>query len=295
MEFWRRDVRLPNFPVGQTIPRILHQHFLGGDAAIPDHIRVIRDALREANPGWTYSFWDNPRAEAWITDMYGRDVLDRYLRIRPEYYAARSDLLRYLNLYALGGVYLDIKSTCDRTLNEAILPEDKFLIFNFSLAEQEMRQPLPELAAFPNQEYVQWVMGTVKGHPYLRAVIERVLANIDSYCPRRHSVGGLATRRLTGPVPFSLEIEAIRDRYPHSGPMFSQDRGFVYSALSDNLDHRDLFGESQTHYAELRAPIVLLSPLARFSLMAREALSKIPIARFLARRARTLLRGARVK
>jgi hypothetical protein len=254
--------------MGESIPRILHQHFLAGEAAMPQAVRSVRDALRDANQSWEYSFWDAHRAEAFIRDTYGDAILSRYLRIRPEYYAARSDLLRYLTLYVQGGVYLDIKSTCDRPLDDAIRPDDKYLLLNYPHMMKEARterfdgflkSSLPEIAHLTNGEYVQWVIVTVPGHPFLRAVIMRVLASIDDYSPLRYGTACGGTLRLSGPVPYSLEIEAIRDRHPHTGPMSASDRGFHYSGLGGSLmQHRQVFGTQSYH--DLEIPIIDVSP-----------------------------------
>jgi hypothetical protein len=255
---------IPAVSMGDRIPRILHQHFLLGDEAIPQPVRSVRDALRAANSSWEYSFWDAPRAEAFIRETYGESVLSRYLSLRPEYYAARSDLLRYLALYVQGGVYLDIKSTCDRPLDQALRPDDKYLLLNFPKMMDGARSPhvddflkygVPEISHLPNGEYVQWVIVTVPGHPFLRAVIERVLANIDSYSPLRYGVASGGTLRVTGPIAYSLEIESIRDLHPHSGPMSAADRGFRYSGLEDSLmQHRQVFGRNCYH--DLEIPMV---------------------------------------
>ncbi|NHA15351.1 glycosyltransferase family 32 protein [Thioalkalivibrio sp. XN279] len=280
--------------MGGSIPRILHQHFLIGEAAIPAPVRAVRDALRAANPHWIYSFWDSPRAEAFIGETYGSEILSRYRRIRPEYYAARSDLLRYLALYAQGGVYLDIKSTCDRPLDSAIRPEDRFLLLHFPHMMAGSRTPsanaflrsfLPEVAHLPNGEFAQWVIVTVPGHPYLRAVIDRVLQNIDSYSPFRLGMAGGGTLRLTGPIAYSLEIDAIRDCHPHSGPMSANERGFVYSGLDQGVDHRKVFGRG-VHYGDLRGPIIETSRGIDLLARAIPALTKIPLVASIGRRLR---------
>lgn len=259
--------RLPVVPMGAAVPRILHQNFLAGEAAIPAPMRAVRDALRAANPGWADRFWDAPLAEAFIAEVYGPDVLNRYCRIGPDYYAARSDLLRYLALYRQGGVYLDIKSTCDRPLDTAIRPGDRFLLMHYPHlmqgartpeADEGLRRNLREIAHLPHGEYVQWVIACVPGHPYLRAVIAQVLANIDAYSPLRFGVGGAGTVRLTGPVAYTLTIEPIRDAHPHDGPMSAADRGFVYSGLPAGTTHQAVFG-ARTYYQNLAAPIVASS------------------------------------
>jgi inositol phosphorylceramide mannosyltransferase catalytic subunit len=243
--------------------------------------------VARANPAWSYSFWDAERAEAFIAEAYGLDVLARYRRIRPEYHAARSDLLRYLALYRLGGVYLDIKSSCRVPLDEALRPEDRFLLMHWDLGQIV---PHAELSHVAQGEYLQWCIATVPGHPYLREVIDRVLRNIDHYAPWRSGTGRWGTLRLTGPVAYTLAIEPVRECHPHTYIADPAARGFVYSDLPGAEVHRELFGREK-HYTALEAPIVEPTwPVAVLSQAIRWG-KRMPGGAALARRLRPLLLG----
>jgi hypothetical protein len=275
----KEPIRLPDVPMGTAIPRILHQHFLSGEGAIPCDIWQIRQALLAANPGWKDSFWDAGRAEAFIAQNYGPEVLARYRRIRPEYHAARSDLLRYLALYIEGGVYLDVKSSCRTPLDEAIRPEDRFLLMSWGVTGHD------ELRGIPYGELVQWAIVTVPGHPFLREVIARVLRNIDGYAEWRTGVGRKGTLRLTGPVAYTLAIDPVRASHPHTYLADPGERGFVYTMLPDMLSHRTLFGPS-SHYTALELPIVAQSLGAAVMSRGVRVAKRIPILAAAARRLR---------
>jgi hypothetical protein len=266
----KEPIHLPDVPMGTTIPRILHQHFLMGEAAIPCEIRKIRHALLEANPGWADSFWDAARAEAFIGEVYGDGVLERYRRIRPEYVAARSDLLRYLVLYVQGGVYLDVKSSCRLPLDEAIRPQDRFLLMSWGVTGHH------ELKGIAYGELVQWAIVTVQGHPFLREVIARVLRNIDEYAEWRTGVGRKGTLRLTGPVAYTLAIDPVRTMYPHTYLHDPGERGFVYTMLPDMASHRALFGPA-SHYTGLNVPLVEESPFSSLVSHGVRVVRRIPL------------------
>jgi hypothetical protein len=262
----QRDVRmtfarpeLPEFAMGDAIPSILHQHFLEGEEAIPQEIREIQQRLRDANPGWTYSFWDSRRAEAFIRATYGDSILSRYLSIEPEYYAARSDLLRYLALYAQGGVYLDMKSFCAVPLDLALRRDEKFLL----ISSGGPRRDLPDISHIPDGEYHQWVIATVAGHPFLRATIERVIENIDRYRSWRDGVGAAGTLRVTGPIPYTLAINSILSQHPFTDVGRPENRSFKYSALKDDRAHKSAFGKSK-HYSSLQGPLMRVSAVDTF-------------------------------
>jgi hypothetical protein len=187
----------------------------------------------------------------------------------------------------LGGVYLDIKSSCRVPLDEALRPEDRFLLMHWDLGQII---PHAELSHVPHGEYLQWSIATVPGHPYLRAVIDRVLRNIDHYTPWRSGTGRWGTLRLTGPVAYTLAIEPLRERHPHTYIADPSARGFVYSELPGVEAHRDLFGK-ESHYTALDAPIVELTwPVAVLSQAIRWG-KQVPGGAALARRLRPLLLG----
>ena len=76
--------------------------------------------MKARNPGWEHRLYDDERAERLIRDVYGDEMLAIYHKISPDYLAARVDLLCNLIIYDAGGVYLDIKSTFERPLDEIV-------------------------------------------------------------------------------------------------------------------------------------------------------------------------------
>nr|VFK60710.1 MAG: hypothetical protein BECKTUN1418D_GA0071000_11331 [Candidatus Kentron sp. TUN] len=55
------------------------------------------------------------------------------------------------------------------------------------------------------------VIVSVQGHPFLRAVILRVLENIETYDPYRQEAGRWGGILLTGPAAYTLSILPIQD------------------------------------------------------------------------------------
>jgi mannosyltransferase OCH1-like enzyme len=280
------QIEVPHLKMGDCIPRLLHQNYQAGEAALPAELLGIQRRLRAANPGWTYRFWDAAGAESFIGETYGNAVLSKYLRINPQYYAARSDLLRYLALYAYGGVYLDMKSSCRIPLDDAVRAGETFLLMS-SGNHGDFR----ELAKVPNGEYHQWVIVTVAGHPFLKAVIERVLGNIDNYVSWRDGVGFMGTLRLTGPIAYTLAIHPIKSEHPFTDVGSPMNRGFVYSEMETHLSHRHV-GRS-AHYSALDAPLVPVSAvdtLIRNTILTANRLPGVPALRRSVRPVRQTLR-----
>jgi inositol phosphorylceramide mannosyltransferase catalytic subunit len=233
-----------------------------GFSAQPAMVHDSIAAMRARNPGWDYRFYDAAAAEKFILDVYGPDMFAAYSRIDPVYSAARSDLLRYLICYAHGGVYLDTKSTALLPLDDVLRPDDCFVFSQWKElrdlpAEQSSHAETRHIAGC---EYVNWFVVSAVGHPFLRAVIERVLANISAYNPFVHGVGRHAVLRLTGPIAYTLAIHSIRSAHPHRYVRFETDIGFEYSIYGNPFSHRTQFGQ---HYSMATQPLILGNPLRR--------------------------------
>lgn len=235
-----------------SIPRTIHQIYLSGE--LPAPLRANVDALRALNPGWEHRLYDAVAVERFIMEEYGQAILARYLRISPGYGAARADLFRYLLIYRVGGVYLDVKSGADRPFDEVLGPNDHFIVSQWD-NDAEGTHPNdalhPELSSILGGEFQQWHIVAAPGHPFLRAVIERVLHAIDTYNPYRVGVG-LNVLRVTGPIPYTLAIAPLLMHNSHRRIRNERVIGLRYSTL-DGGNHKQHF---RGHYSRRTTPIV---------------------------------------
>jgi len=247
---------IPHFPVGRSIPRILHQTHSHRNLP-PEIIRSMAE-LRLLNPGWTHNFYDDGDRIAFIRNEYGLEVLNYYLRIEKVYGAARADLFRYLALYRLGGVYLDVKSAASRSFDDVLRPDDSFLLSQWPRGDGSMFVGWgdhAELKHIPGGEFQQWFIAAVPGHPFLKAVIENVLGNIDRYIPGIHRTGAHAVFRVTGPIAYTLAIAPLLELAPHRMVDSEVDLGLSYSIYSHIAPqaHKLIFS---AHYAELTTSLI---------------------------------------
>lgn len=121
----------------------------------------------------------------------------------------------------------------------------------------------PEFQVFPilkdgGGEYQQWHIITSKGHPFLRKIIKRIINNILNYNILRNKTGRGGVVRLTGPIPYTLEIEKIRLQHPHRIVNVHQDFGIIYNIFElyvGDRSHEKIF--KGKHYSKLITPIVL--------------------------------------
>jgi len=247
---------IPRQPEGTTVPRLIHQTHRAWDA-LPVDIRNSIAALRAQNPGWEYRFYDDEAVTRFIRDSYGPVVLSYIERIDPRYGAARADLFRYLLMYRAGGVYLDIKSTIRPPLDEIIRSDDRFILAQWSQTNRFVdygRHDWDLGGRIEGGELQQWHVICAPGHPYLYAVIQAVMRNIDCYIPGMHGSGHSAVFRVTGPIAYTLTIVPLLASKQHRLVASHEEIGLEYSVFPDNADHKRLFGG--THYTKLTVPVV---------------------------------------
>lgn len=223
------------------IPRIIHQTYKANDlhADLRENVRV----LRERNPNYEYRFYSDEDIVEFIRNNYPSDILETYQMINPEYGPARADYFRYLLMYKVGGVYLDIKSNCDKSFDEIINEEDEIILTHW-----KDRWGYDTLHN-DYGEYCQWVMMNVPGHPLLKRVINEVSQNIRSYTIQK-GVGKFGVLAMTGPWAYYRAIHP--DIHNHKVRLsFSEKQlGLSYNNCPQN--HIDIF---KNHYTKLETPV----------------------------------------
>ncbi|GBQ92476.1 glycosyltransferase family 32 protein [Asaia krungthepensis] len=217
------------------IPRRLH--FICNDRATLDPALIANiERTAAINPGWEVTLWDEAARFEFITEHYGWDVLKLYLMIGPEYGAAKADLFRYLLIFKLGGVYLDLKSTTARPLDAILREDDAFILSQWNMSGSGVHRNWglgATIAHVKGGEYQQWFLIARPLHPYLRRVIQLVLTRIAIYRPDLHGVGAVTTFNVTGPHAFTKAIYPVRDDHPHR-MIDSETEGLIYSVVEDH-------------------------------------------------------------
>lgn len=252
-EFWLRE--LSEFPRSDGIPPLILQTF--PTATLPASLQRSVDRMKELNPGWEHRLFDENACERLIADQYGDRVLEIYRSINPDYGPARADLFRYLAVYALGGVYLDIKSYISVPIDQLIHSDDRFVTAHWDNAPTGKHPGFGQhidLKDFPQGELQQWHVIAARGHPFLRAVVAKVLSRVLSYRPWREGVGRPGVLRITGPIAYTQAIAPLLDQHPHRLIADPETAGLHYSLVGD-YDHKAVF---KRHYATLTTPIVAL-------------------------------------
>jgi mannosyltransferase OCH1-like enzyme len=256
---------LPVFPAEVAIPKVIHQIYFSPNQKLPPVLRENILRIMALNQGWGHKLYDDLDMAEAIGSIYGPRVLDYYGRINEKYGASRADFFRYLLMYRYGGVYLDIKASLRRPLAEVLHADDVYVLSrwrNKRGEEFERWGRHGRLRSIGGDEFQQWHIIAAPGHPFLRAVIERVLHNIDKYNPVQHQTGRAGVLWLTGPIAYTLAITPLMQHHRHRIVNGHDELGLQYNILGSSTfaSHKSLF---KYHYSDLADPVTNLTGAKR--------------------------------
>ena len=274
---------VPEKALGKEISRHIFQTYRA-KIGLPHEIEQNIEHIKRLNPEYEYHLFDDEDIKAFILEHYGEVIWGYYQRIAPIYGAARADFFRYLLVYQLGGVYLDIKSSLDKPLKDVLHPEDQFILTHWDNRPGEQYEGIgiyPELGNLTRGEYIQWCIASVAGHPILRAVILQMLRNIDEYTPFRHGAGLWGVLRTTGPVMYTKVIEAMRPTLVEGKDYRMLDKPQEIGLRYSIFDTAGVYGHKKAlkaNYNKAYTPIIvtpdrpLYAKCAKYYLFARLAI-----------------------
>ncbi len=240
------------------IPKIIHQIY-SYNSQLPHELSSNINQLKTNNSNWEHRLYEDADIIGFINKYYGSYVLRCFDKINPLYGAARADLFRYLLMYQCGGVYLDIKSTSYKPLDEVLRPDDQFILSQWRNKLGETYQGwglYPDLSHFPGGEFQQWHIVARPQHPFLKSVIANVLRNIESYRSYNQGVGKIGVLRTTGPVAYTLSILPFLKKFPYRFVDIQKDLGFSFSIYDGSSFHKSVF---KNHYSTLKEPLIIRS------------------------------------
>ncbi len=233
--------------IKSKIPRIIHQTYKTKD--LPVEIQNVVNKLKEMNPTFEYRFYDDQDIIEFIKSNYDEETLKLYNLISPKYGSAKSDFFRYLLMYKIGGVYLDIKSCTTQPLEEVLLPTDEYLLTHWGGLDW-----VDELK-YRFGEFQNWYIICKPKHPFLKRVIEIVKDNIRNY------IGGsdkYSVLRITGPIAYSkgiLELLTQHKTNKYDSPVreFLTENEIGLKYISTPTHHHMLIGKTY----DRKEPIII--------------------------------------
>src|SRR5690554_3050667 len=136
------------------VPKIIHQTWK--DDHIPDKWVDFQQKVITLNPDWEYRLWTDADNEDFVRTEYP-EFYDIYMGFSRN--IMRADVIRYLIMYRVGGVYLDL---------------DYEMLVPFDFGEHQLILPKNRSKSYgdPEDELGNCIFASVPGHPFWRDVID---------------------------------------------------------------------------------------------------------------------------
>jgi len=148
------------------------------------------DRQKARNPGYTFHLFDDNDMDLFVNTVYSGRIAEAYNRLNIV--VAKVDFWRYLVLYHYGGVYVDMDSEIECSLDDDLLQPGDEAVFS-----QEGNPGF----------FLQWGLIAKKGHPVLKRTIEVVTNNIE-----QKKSGMIET---TGPGAFTKALQELYEEFYH--------------------------------------------------------------------------------
>ena len=210
------------------IPKNIFQTWVSLDfhPAIQDRINITK----ELNPNYNHIIYTDDDIENYMNEKHSGIILECFNRLNIP--TAKIDFWRYLILYEYGGIYLDMDSSINASLDSIISEEDEAII----TAEK-----------CPNT-YVQWALMFDKQHPILKRAIDIVVENITN----ESHVDDIFY--LTGPQAFSKAINSVHfELFGECIEHNKIDNNTNISYKKDNISYR-LYGIDYNQHLSFKCP-----------------------------------------
>ncbi len=173
------------------IPRIFHQTWKNKD--IPEEWKGSYNSCQSVMASYVKKLWTDDEMEAFVKENYP-DMYDTYMGYT--HHIQRCDSFRYMLLYKMGGVYLDMDIACKLSI-------DPLLTYDVVLAKS------PNMGNYVTNS----ILMSMPGHPFFRYVIDQLKVYKDKF---KYLGKHLHVMNSTGPVFFT---DVYHEYVKNNGPI----------------------------------------------------------------------------
>ena len=142
------------------IPKNIFQSWITKE--LHPEIQKKVDRMLELNPTYKHEIYTDSEISEFVNTNYSGKISECFNRLTVP--VAKVDFWRYLVLYKEGGVYVDLDSSINVSLDDFIEEKDDAII----------------TAETNYNTYVQWALIFNKEHPILKEVIDLIVDNIEN-------------------------------------------------------------------------------------------------------------------
>jgi mannosyltransferase OCH1-like enzyme len=167
------------------IPKIIHQIWSGKHDTLPSTFEKWSHSWKELHPDYTYTVWNEEDMLDFI-DCYYPQYKECYHNL--PYNIQRWDVIRYLILYQIGGIYADFDCECLK--NTETLFQNKTCCF--SMEPDIHAQLFCKEKVFNNA-----FMASIPSHPFMQQVIKHCFSEKYIYSSQNNKMKDVL--QTTGP------------------------------------------------------------------------------------------------
>ena len=208
-----------------NIPKVIHQTWK--TKHLPKWAKLPVKSWKRLNPDFEYKFYSDDDMKRYVEKYYPKILKYYNNNMKP---VQRSDIFRYIVIYAEGGIYADIDTTCAVPIHNWLTYTENFTkaaprlpvannVYKLDLNSAvnfivgfEAIQKKPGWEKFFAAEFqlCQWTFGASKKHWLLKRVLDRIF---DYYETGKH-LQSASIIKSTGPGIWSYAIvDAFKDKY----------------------------------------------------------------------------------
>ena len=170
-------------PHGDKIPSKIWQTWHTSAILLDNEERDHARTWQEKNPHFRYELLTDSGADTYVHDHFAGEPFLRDVYFNLTDGILRADFLRYLLLYADGGLYADVDVECREPIDTWVPPQFKSKV-GVVLGIETDRKPVENDVKlyYDHREYIwgitNWTFMSKRGHPFLKFVAETVANNI---------------------------------------------------------------------------------------------------------------------
>ena len=169
---------------------------------------------KKNNSELMFKFYDDKMIGEFIRKYYP-DFYKLYIRIHPDYGAAKADIFRVLILHHNGGIYIDIKTKICNIYEYISKTKKSFYIGTFENEDRIMHY----YSIITKCEYMNWFIATEKRGTIITKIKEEMYQRLSNFNLKKISLdsyylltgsstfGKLCTYYYTGPILFTYVIK----------------------------------------------------------------------------------------
>lgn len=189
----QRPLAIQTRPTAIRFPQKIWQLWKVNSFAISDDERRRVRPWAELNPGHRYELLSDTNEEDYVATAYGpegfnrTDIVDWYRSVKDR--IVRADVLRYLIMYAEGGVYADIDV-------EALQPISRWVPEHYNVKDVDMvigiEVDQPDFAHHPilgprSMTFCQWTFMSKPRHQVMLKLVEHIMTWLAKVAEERGS------------------------------------------------------------------------------------------------------------